>query len=1114
MTDRLVHYDGRRPQAHAANLVVNVQTSDVGIGTQTPIAKLHVEGNIYVTSNVTFTDPLAIQRPTGNVLVHTATGEVITSNAMNFDQGNVNATNVTVTTLGFDGGGGSGPVSSLTLQDVTEQGASTDRTVTFSNVTTAFTTTANVVIGTTCTINESGTAVTISRGSSGVSVDASANELFIEDNTNCGLTIACPESSVGSIHFSNPGAPLAGRIRYIHASNTMIFHTNNENGGWLFLDKQGQLGVNQSAPEHALHVGNDAMVANTSTNFVGIGTASPTVPLSVYHPTNNTVLLLQSGDPNVNIAFEDDTTTNKPILQCTGNDLIMGHVAGGNRVVLTDTSNLSVDSSTFFVDGVNDKVGIGNTTPASPLTVEYTGAGTSTIRVDSDENAILATRYRNGIGADNGCEIIIQTSNTNSGVRDIGPLQSGDAVGDIQWKGASDSGTFQPMGRIKVVSKTGVTPSDAASEMRFYTTNNSEGNVTQRMVIDEGGRVGIGTTDPLRMLHITENGGSSTKIAIENTSNSTTTDGSSAISFRNTSSGTGTTTFKECGYIGMDVVTNDDATFTNEMNLWNMVNGTLKNTLKLDQYGNVYCNDGLLVKFPTNRLRGAVFGNVDGTQNETLVVSTYNNNTTDNLNNLVPGSNFGGIIAGGQNGHLILALRNNDTDDSVSIVSNVANDASGTYYDRMVGRFKSSGDVHFPSGSVGIGTDTPDAILETSRAVSGLHTGALLTNTNQAGTADAVSLNIGLGRTPDTFIFKIPAMKFGKENQWLGTPSTVNGYLSFSTISAETISEKMRITSGGSVGIGTDTPGRTLHVSSGTGQGIAAFQNDVCGLVVQANGGGANQVEVVGYRQTPTGYSNVLIRANASDSTGIFLKQGNEPFIGIGTNTPEKCQLHVVRKVLTDGNILMDGDSSISGNPKILFRDTYTSREGFIGFNDTANTFSLKSTIDFTPVGSDGNGIKSIQVQSNQFQYTGGTGTSLNIFRVTKGAVTGGSSYSSLSGHLKVVGFIRYSPTYYICSYVYSADIDLIQSGGGIITLYTRNANLNRIASNPGGIDVTAVSISLVSPTAVTADISVTLTVTGTASAGPFDSTSYLRSEVSGLCSAQDTNQLYTITPL
>jgi hypothetical protein len=43
------------------------------------------------------------------------------------------------------------------------------------------------------------------------------------------------------------------------------------------------------------------------------------------------------------------------------------------------------------------------------------------------------------------------------------------------------------------------------------------------------------------------------------------------------------------------------------------------------------------------------------------------------------------------------------------------------------------------------------------------------------------------------------AITFGAEQQWTGTPSTVDGYLAFSTVSNETVSERMRITSGGQI---------------------------------------------------------------------------------------------------------------------------------------------------------------------------------------------------------------------------------------------------------------------------------------------------------------------------
>jgi hypothetical protein len=116
------------------------------------------------------------------------------------------------------------------------------------------------------------------------------------------------------------------------------------------------------------------------------------------------------------------------------------------------------------------------------------------------------------------------------------------------------------------------------------------------------------------------------------------------------------------------------------------------------------------------------------------------------------------------------------------------------------------------AGNVGIGTTSPDAILETSKEVAGNQVGALLTNTRQAGTADSVSLNFGLGRTADGFIRSVAAVKLEKEQQWTGTPSTVDAALVFSTVQAETVSEKMRIESNGAVGINVTNPQEKLEV--------------------------------------------------------------------------------------------------------------------------------------------------------------------------------------------------------------------------------------------------------------------------------------------------------------
>ena len=131
------------------------------------------------------------------------------------------------------------------------------------------------------------------------------------------------------------------------------------------------------------------------------------------------------------------------------------------------------------------------------------------------------------------------------------------------------------------------------------------------------------------------------------------------------------------------------------------------------------------------------------------------------------------------------------------------------------------------SGNVGIGTSSPDAILETSASATGNTVGALLTNTNQSGTADSVSLNFGLGRTADSYIFSVPAIKLLKEQQWTSTGSTVDGALVFNTISNESVSERMRINSSGKVTIGyAGSLTQFYTYGNNSGEYLGYFQHD------------------------------------------------------------------------------------------------------------------------------------------------------------------------------------------------------------------------------------------------------------------------------------------------
>ena len=148
------------------------------------------------------------------------------------------------------------------------------------------------------------------------------------------------------------------------------------------------------------------------------------------------------------------------------------------------------------------------------------------------------------------------------------------------------------------------------------------------------------------------------------------------------------------------------------------------------------------------------------------------------------------------------------------------------------------------SGNVGIGTSGPISILHTSvNTPDGL--GLYMENRADAGTDDKIGLAFVLRRSGG-YAFHQTRIRAIKENAWTGTPSTINSALTFSTYSAESASERMRITSAGNVGIGVTNPssyytaGNDLVVggtgshgisikTGATNQGILAFAKGTSG---------------------------------------------------------------------------------------------------------------------------------------------------------------------------------------------------------------------------------------------------------------------------------------------
>jgi hypothetical protein len=257
-----------------------------------------------------------------------------------------------------------------------------------------------------------------------------------------------------------------------------------------------------------------------SSGNVGIGTASPANRLSVagsgtslFHflGEGNTYYVLRSRN-SADSAFAD-------LVLRTDDFVIEAGTSGAvtERLRLGDTGNFNIDSGTFFVDALNDRVGIGTTSPAYKLHLSggsdtriqidatstqgfyFTKAGTNngTFRVDTDGNfefytktvsqaMVLTAAGKVGIGTTspgatldvNGNGRFIQNAAATTGAI-ILRQAAADAEGSfIQW-----------VNNANTVEKGWFTV-DTSSNMKFATVS------TERMRITSTGNVGIGTSSP------------------------------------------------------------------------------------------------------------------------------------------------------------------------------------------------------------------------------------------------------------------------------------------------------------------------------------------------------------------------------------------------------------------------------------------------------------------------------------------------------------------------------------------------------------------------------------------------------------------------------------------
>ena len=164
----------------------------------------------------------------------------------------------------------------------------------------------------------------ISSSASITSVNADANELVLENNGNCGMTIASSGTTQGAIAFADSGNNDIGRIIYDHNDNSMFFKTADSQR--MTIDSSGNVGINQV----------------------------PTRELSLHSPNNNNALIHFTNDDT------GETSADGILVGLDGNENMVIHNqetgkninffnGGLERISIDSTGNLNIADGNLVI---------------------------------------------------------------------------------------------------------------------------------------------------------------------------------------------------------------------------------------------------------------------------------------------------------------------------------------------------------------------------------------------------------------------------------------------------------------------------------------------------------------------------------------------------------------------------------------------------------------------------------------------------------------------------------------------------------------------------------------------------------------------------------------------
>ncbi|MBI2658548.1 LamG domain-containing protein [Candidatus Woesearchaeota archaeon] len=485
----------------------------VGIGTPTPLSTLHVNGTgasggFRVTNDSGYT-AFFVNSTSGNVGIGTAgpsqklhiDGNILLEN--NFGLRIKDASGVDRTVLSRDS------ANTLRLDNRQSEGiieiiAGSGKSIDFykgDGVTVQMRIADNGNVG----INTTAPSQTLHVvGTLNVSRSTSAGDLFVDSSGSVGIGTTSPYNTltvVGSVGVS--GTLNASSI---NTTGNAYFATSSGKVGIGKTNPATELDVNGGINASTLNVSGNAYLATQSGN-VGIGTTNPGVNLVVGDGTGQRYI-----DINAAAASQAALSFSKAGSQ----EWIIYQPGGSEDLRIYDTDSIG-DMVTFKTGG---NVGIGTTSPYNTLTVVGSVGVSGAINASSINvtgNAYFATSSGSvGIGTTSPSDKLHVAGAARIAVNDTNnisttnvltlehftqtPLNSTGGIGvGILLRAIDNGSNVDDVALINATLVNALNGSEASS-LGFY-TRTSGGPLTPRLFIN-GSNVGIGTTSPVNLLHI------------------------------------------------------------------------------------------------------------------------------------------------------------------------------------------------------------------------------------------------------------------------------------------------------------------------------------------------------------------------------------------------------------------------------------------------------------------------------------------------------------------------------------------------------------------------------------------------------------------------------------